>query len=105
MSQNYLLYQHRIIIIFRKRDVRQAVWGGGIRNSKIEVILNQYKNTLDDFINSSDPKLPHLARLIDDKSLNVFMSKGNSADLSKKNCLGKNLPNRLLQLVLKAGNS
>ena len=64
---------------------------GGVRNSKIVAIPNQYKNTLDDLIDSSDPESADRAGPIDERSQNTPMSEGSSADLSEKNCLDKDL--------------
>ena len=68
-------------------------------------ISNQYKNTLDDLIDSLDPDSPDLAGLIDEKFRNALMSKGSSEDCSKGDCLNEDLPNRLSRLASKTKDS
>ena len=52
--------QDRIIVLLRKKVIKQAV-GGAEQKSEILAIPNQYKDTLDDLIDSSD--LEHLEML------------------------------------------
>lgn len=59
-------------------------------------ILNQYKKTMNDFIDSSDPKSLDLAKLIDKRSHNAIMSESNLADFSEGDCLDKEVLDRLL---------
>lgn len=70
-------------------------------NSKIIVIPNKYKDTLDDFIYSSNPKSSDLARPINERFNNIFISKNNLADFSKENYFDENLPNLSLRLMPK----
>lgn len=68
-------------------------------------IPNQYKDTLDDYIDSSDLESRDQARPIDESSRITPMSEGSSANLSKKNSLNENLPHRSLWLVPKIEDS
>lgn len=61
----------------------------GKRNSKIVVILNRYKDSLNDLINSSD--LEFLPRLIDKELRNAPKSKTNSIGFLKEDCLDKDV--------------
>ena len=70
-------------------------------NFEIVAIPNQYKDTLDDLIDSSDPKSSDWAGPIDKRSRNAPMSKGSLADLSEGNCADKNLSDRLSRLAPK----
>lgn len=79
--------------------MKQAV-EKGIGNSNIVTIFNQYKDTLDDFINSSDLKFLSKTELIDKRFYNTFIFNDSLADLSEGDCLNKNLPDRLLWLML-----
>ena len=63
-------------------------------NSKIVAIPNQYKDTLDDLLNSSNSKSLDWVRPVDKKSRNALMSEGSLADLSKWDCLDKDLLDR-----------
>ena len=76
-----------------------------MENSEIVAIPNQYKDTLDDFIDSSDSKSLDWAGPIDKRSRNAPMSKDSSADLSKRDCLDKDLPDRSLRLAPKTEDS
>lgn len=58
-------------------------------------ILNWYKASLDDFIDSLDPESPNQARPIDKRSCNVFIFKKSLTDLLKEDCLDENLSGRL----------
>lgn len=66
-------------------------------------ISNKYKNTLDDFINSLDKKLPDWLRLIDKRLRNACKSKSSSIGLSKGNCHinSEDVLDTLLELVSK----
>ena len=68
-------------------------------------IPNQYKDTLNDFIDISDPESPDQAESIDEKFRNALMSEGNSANLSEGDCLNENRPDRSLRLVPKTKDS
>ena len=70
-------------------------------NPEIVAIPNQYKDTLDDFIDSSDLWSPDWARLIDKRSHNALISESSSTDLSKGDCLNKDLLNRSSQFAPK----
>lgn len=59
------------------------------------VIPNKYKDILDDFINSSDSESPDYVGLIDKRSYNAFRSKSSLAGLLKRDCLDKDVLNRL----------
>ena len=48
-----LQHQDRIIVLLRKKVIKQAV-GGAKQKSEILAIPNQYKDTLDDLVDSSD---------------------------------------------------
>ena len=74
-------------------------------NSEIVTILNQYKNTLDDLIDSSDPESVDRAGAIDNKFRNAAMSEGSSANLSKGDCLDRDLPNKSSRLACKTRDS
>ena len=72
-----------------------------MENSEIVAIPNRYKDTLDDLIDSSDPESPDWAGLIDKRSRNAPMSESTSSDLSERDCLDENLPDRSLRLAPK----
>ena len=76
----------------------------GVRNIEIVAISNQYKDTLDDLIDSSDLESLDWVEQIDKKSRNAPMSEGSSADLSEKDCLDEDLPDRSSQLAPKTEN-
>lgn len=50
-------------------------------NSEIVVIFNQYKDTLDDFINNPDPESLDWARCLDKNFRNILISENILADL------------------------
>lgn len=54
-------------------------------------IFKQYKDILDELIDSSNPKSLNWAGPIDEKSYNALISKSNLADLLKIDCLDKDL--------------
>lgn len=68
------------------------------------VILNQYKNIINDFINSFDLKYLIQIELIDEKSRNDPKFEGNSADLSNGDFLHKDVLNKSSQLAPKTEN-
>ena len=76
-----------------------------MRNSEIVTISNQYKDTLDDFIDILDPKSLDRVGPINERSRNTPMFESSLADFFKGDCLNENLPNRLSQLVPKTENS
>lgn len=75
-----------------------------MKNSEIVVISNQYKDTLKEFINSSDTESSDWAKPIDERFCNVFISEGSLADFLEGDCFDENLPDRSLQLALKTEN-
>ena len=74
-------------------------------NFEIVAILNQYKDTLDDLIDSSDSESLDWAGPIDERFCNAPMSKGSLADCSEEDYLDENLPDRSSQLAPKAKDS
>ena len=76
-----------------------------VGNSEIVAIFNQYKDTLKDLIDSSDPESLDQAGLIEARFRNAPISENSSADLSKGNCLDKNLPNKSSWLAPKTWDS
>lgn len=72
-----------------------------MENSEIVAFSNWYKNTLDDFIDSSDSESLDLARLIDERFRNAPMSEGSLADLLEENCLDEDLLDRSSWLASK----
>lgn len=66
------------------------------RNSKIVVITNKYKNTLDDLIDNLNTMSSNWARPIDKKSCNASKSKNNLTSLLESNCLNEYIPNKSL---------
>lgn len=74
---------------------------GEVGNSGIVAVSNQYKDTLDDLIDSSDSECLDWARSIDERSHNALISEGSSADLLEGDCLDKDLLDRLSQLAPK----
>ncbi len=89
--------QNRIVTIFRKRVLKQAV-GGAERKSEITAIPNKYKDTLDELINSSDTESPDQSDspdqpgLIDKGSHNAPRSKGGSPTLLEEDRLDEDVP-------------
>ena len=75
-----------------------------MQNSKNVVCLNQYKNTLDNLIDSLDPESTDQAGPMNERSRNALMSEGSSTDLSKGNCLDEDLTDRLSWLAPKTKN-
>ena len=76
-----------------------------MRKFKIVAISNQYKDTLDDFIDSSDPESLDRARLIDKRSCNAPMSKSGLTNPSGEDCLDENFADKLSQLAPKTRDS
>lgn len=72
-----------IIIIFKKQVVRQAVKDVE-ENTKILAIFNKYKDTFDDFINSSDEQFQDWPQLIDKESYKAPRFKSSLRALSKE---------------------
>ena len=68
-------------------------------------IPNRYKDTLDNLIDSSDPESPDRARPIDERSRNIPMSEGSSADCSEGDCLDEDLPDKSSRLAPKIEDS
>lgn len=87
-----------------KRVVKQAVQGE-VGNSETVPVCNQYKDTLDDLIDSSDLESQDQARPNDERSRNTLMSEDSSADLSERNCIDEDLLDRSSRLALKNKNS
>lgn len=103
LSQNPYSYQKRIITIIRNQVIKQAV-GKKEKNSKIIAISNRYKDTLEDFIDSSNPKA--LPEIIDERFHNVARFRDSSTSLLEKNCLNKDVLalEKLSQVVAKIKN-
>ena len=57
LAKSSFLCQNRILIILRKRVLKQVV-GGAEGKFEIVAIPNKYKDTLDDLIYSSDIEFP-----------------------------------------------
>lgn len=76
-----------------------------LENSEIVAISNQYKDTLDDFIDSLDLESPDQSGPIDERSYNALISEGNLADLLERIYLDKNLLDRSSWLAFKTGDS
>lgn len=72
-----------------------------VRNSDIIIILKWYKDTIDDLIDSLDPKSPDWARVIAKRFYSAFMSESSLTDLLKRDCLDKDLLDKLLRLLHK----
>ena len=51
----------RIIVLLKKKVIKQAI-GGAEQKSEILAIPNQYKDTLDDFVDSSNLEHPEIMR-------------------------------------------
>ena len=75
--------------------------------SKIAAILNKYKNTFDDLIDSLNtefldpPNFLKQPKIIDKRSRNALRSKNNLTTLSEKDYLDKNILVMSLELMLK----
>lgn len=65
-------------------------------NSEIVVIFNKYKDNLNDLIDSSDPKFLDWAKCINKRSCNICITKSWLAKFLERDCLDKNLLDRLL---------
>lgn len=74
-------------------------------NSEITIIFNRYKNTLDDFINSSDIESLDSLKQSDKESCNTSRSKSSLINLSKEDCLDKNILDMPLGLAAEIENS
>lgn len=68
-------------------------------------ISNKYKDTLDDFIDTSDPETFDWVGQIDVRSYNTPMFENNLADLSEENSLNENLSDRLSRMAPKNQDS
>ena len=74
-------------------------------NFEIVAIPNQYKNTLDDFMDSPNPEFPDRVGPIDESSRNALMFENSSADLLKQDCFKENFLDRSSRLARKNKNS
>ena len=70
-------------------------------NSEIVAIPNQYKDILDDLIDSSDPEFSDRAEPMDEKSCNAPMFESSSADILEGNCLDEDHSDRSSRLAPK----
>lgn len=77
---------------------------GKVENFEIVAILNQYKDTLDHFTNSSYPESLGRVWPIDKRFGNAPMSNDSSTDLSARDCLDKELTKKLSWLAAKIKN-
>ncbi len=74
-------------------------------NSEIMAIPNNYKNTLDNLIDSSDIESPDWLRPINKELCNAPKCEGSLMSFSKSNCLDKDVLDMLLRLVSKTQDS
>ncbi len=94
-----------------KKSTQVGGWGGAEGKSEIAAIFNKYKDTLDNFIDSSDIKSPNWLdspdrlRLIDKGSRNTPRFRGGSPTLLKENRLDKDILVTLLELAPKIRTS
>lgn len=96
--------QNRIITILRNQVVKQAIEEPK-KKSEIIVILNIYKDTLNDFIDNLDPKSPNWRKLIDGGLRNMYRSASSSMRLLERGCLNKDVLNcRSIELAPKTGD-
>ena len=58
-----------------------------------------------DFIDGLDSESLNWARLIDEKSCNALIYEGSSTDLSKRDCLDEDLPDKSLWLAPRTEDS
>ena len=102
--------QNWIVTIFWKRLFKQVVQGAE-GWSEIIAILNKYKDTLDDLIDSSDTKSPdHLnspnwAKFIYKRLCNAPKSRNGSPTFLKKDCLDKDISITSLETTPKIEDS
>lgn len=68
-------------------------------------IFNKYKDTLDNFIDNSDPESLNKVRLIDERSYNVPRSENSLTDLWEGDCLDEDILDRSSRLAPKTENS
>ena len=68
-------------------------------------ILNRYKDTLYEFINSLDAKSLDRPELIDKRSYNALKSQGSWTDPLKRNYLNKDISDKSSWLTPKTGDS
>ena len=73
-------------------------------NFEIMPIPNQYKDTLDDLIDSSNPKSPDWVEPIDKRFCNASMSESSSADFSEGDCLDEDFLDKSSRLAPKTEN-
>lgn len=92
LAKTSFSYQNRIITIFKKWVVKQAI-GRAKEKSEIVAIFNRYKNTLDDFIDSLNSESPDWQKLIDERSYNTLSSASNLMGLLERDFLDKNISN------------
>ena len=71
--------QDRIIVLLRKKVIKQAV-GGAKQKSEILAIPNQYKDTLDDLIDSSDLEHSEMLRPNGQRQRNPTPNLGDDDD-------------------------
>ena len=69
----------RIIVLLRKKVIKQAV-GEAKQKSEILAIPNRYKDTLDDFVDSSDLEHPEMLRLNGQRQCNLTPNLGDDDD-------------------------
>ena len=72
--------QDRIIVLLRKKVIKQAV-GRDEQKSEILAIPNQYKDMLDDLVDSSDLEHPEMLRPNSQKHRNPTPNLGNNDGL------------------------
>lgn len=73
-------------------------------NSNIITILNKYKNTFDDFIDSLDIKFLDQLGPINKRLHNISSFEDSLIGLLKEDCLNKNVLDMPLKLVLQSQN-
>lgn len=95
--------QNRIIIIFKKYVVKQALRGAE-KNFEIVAILNRYKDTFGDFINSSDVEFLNKPEPIDKRLCNAPRSEDSLMELLERDYLDKGISNKLSWLAPKTEN-
>ena len=69
-----------IIVLLRKKVIKQAV-GGAKQKFEILAIPNQYKDTLDDLVDSSDLEHPEMLRPNGRRQHNLMPNLGDNDDL------------------------
>ena len=71
--------RHHIIVLLKNKVIKQAVWGAK-QKSEILAIPNQYKNTLDDLVDSSDLEHPEILRPNGQRQRNLTPNLGDIDD-------------------------